>query len=128
MGHSDESLPITAVRNTVEQSFSKLNLIKTFHRSTVTDERLCWDRKARAACAQSFALWQQATTEFTRHDHSIISCSHHIYMVVFFPHIPFVVNHRINATPTKKLQQLTNLAMISIESETAETLDTTELT
>jgi len=49
-------------------------------------------------------------------------------MVVFFPHIPFVVNHRINATPTKKLQQLTNLAMISIESETAETLDTTELT
>jgi len=26
--------------------------------------------KARAACAQSFAPWQQATTEFTRRDHS----------------------------------------------------------
>jgi len=26
--------------------------------------------KARAAYAQSFALWQQATTEFTCHDHS----------------------------------------------------------
>jgi len=30
----------------------------------------CCDRKSRAACAQSFALWQQATTEFTCHDHS----------------------------------------------------------
>jgi len=54
--------PIPAVRNTAEWSFSKLRLIETFHRSTMTDERL------------------------------------------------------------------TNLAMISIESETAETLDMTELT
>jgi len=30
---------------------------------------LCCDRKARAACAQSFTLWQQATIEFTCHDH-----------------------------------------------------------
>jgi len=30
----------------------------------------CCDRKSRAAYAQSFALWQQATTEFTCHDHS----------------------------------------------------------
>jgi len=29
--------------------------------------------KARAACAQSFALWQQATIEITRRDHSIIA-------------------------------------------------------
>jgi len=60
--HPNESFPITAVRNTVELRFSKLRLIKTFHRSTVTDERL------------------------------------------------------------------TNLAMISIESETAKILDTIELT
>jgi len=33
-------LPITAVWNTAEQSFSKLRLIETFHRSTKTDERL----------------------------------------------------------------------------------------
>ena len=38
----------------------------------------CCDRKFWAACAQSFALWQQATIKFTCHDHSIIACSHHI--------------------------------------------------
>ena len=42
--------------------------------------RHCCDRKSRAACAQSFALWQQATIEFTCHDHSIIACSRHIYV------------------------------------------------
>jgi len=41
---------------------------------------LCCDRKSRAAWAQSFALWQQATIEFTCHDHSIIACSRHIYL------------------------------------------------
>ena len=40
----------------------------------------CCDRKSRAAYAQSFALWQQATIEFTCHDHSIITCSRHIYV------------------------------------------------
>jgi len=55
-------LPITAVRNTAEWSFSKLKLIKMFHRSTIADE------------------------------------------------------------------SVTNLAMISIESEPAKTLDMTELT
>ena len=38
------------------------------------------DRKSRAASAQSFALWQEATIEFTYHDHSIIACSRHIYL------------------------------------------------
>ena len=38
----------------------------------------CCDRKSRAARMQSFALWQQATIEFTCHDHSIIACSRHI--------------------------------------------------
>ena len=42
--------------------------------------RLCCDRKSRAACVQSFALWQQATIEFTCHDHSIIACSRNIYV------------------------------------------------
>ena len=90
----------------------------------------CCDRKSRAACAQSFALWQQATIEFTCHDHSprmlVVTCnrSHarvirdytprslyyclfapHLCMVLFFTHIPFVVNHTINATPPEKLQQ-----------------------
>jgi len=40
----------------------------------------CCDRKSRAAYALSFALWQQATIEFTCHDHSIIACSRHIYV------------------------------------------------
>ena len=39
-GHSNESLPITAVRNTGEWRFSKLRLIKMFRRSTMTNERL----------------------------------------------------------------------------------------
>ena len=38
----------------------------------------CCDWEGRAACAQSFALWQQATIEITRHNHSIIACSRHI--------------------------------------------------
>jgi len=42
----------------------------------------CCDRKSRAVSAQSFTLWQQATIEITRRDHSIIACSRHIYMGV----------------------------------------------
>ena len=57
----------------------------------------CCDRKSRAAYAQSFALWQQATIELTCRNHSIIACSHHIYMVLFFTHIPFMVNIQCNA-------------------------------
>jgi len=38
----------------------------------------CCDQKARAAWAPSFALWQQATIEFTRWDH---------YYCLFAPHI-----------------------------------------
>ena len=34
------------------------------------------------ACAQSFTLWQQATIEITRRDHSVIACSRHAYMGV----------------------------------------------
>jgi len=63
------------------------------------------DRKFRAACAQRFAPWQQATIEITRRDHSIIACSRHIHIFLFFAHIPFVVNHTTNATPTERLQQ-----------------------
>ena len=91
------------------------------------------DRKSRAACAQSFALWQQATIEFTCHDHSprtlvvafnssqvnigrastprsLFYClfAPHICiicMALFFTHIPFVVNHTTNATPPERLQQ-----------------------
>jgi len=65
----------------------------------------CCDWKAGATSVQSFTLWQQATTEFTRRDHSIIACSHHIYILLFFAHIPFVVNHTINTMPTERLQQ-----------------------
>jgi len=65
----------------------------------------CCDRKSRAASAQSFALWQQATAEIMRRNHSIIACSRHVYVVLFFAHIPFVVNHTFNATPTERLQQ-----------------------
>ena len=65
----------------------------------------CCNRKAWVACAWSFVLWQQATIEFTCRGHSIIACSHHIYMVLFFVHIPFVVDHTFSAIPTERLQQ-----------------------
>jgi len=64
----------------------------------------CCDRKSRAARVQSFAPWQQATIEITRRDHSIIACSRHIHVFLFCAHIPFVVNHTINATPPERLQ------------------------
>jgi len=34
----------------------------------------------------------------------LLACATHT-MVLFFPHIPFVVNHTINATPPERLQQ-----------------------
>jgi len=34
-----------------------------------------------------------------------IACSRYTYDGVIFPHIPFVVNHTINATPPERLQQ-----------------------
>jgi len=51
------------------------------------------------------ALWQQATIEFTQWDHSIVACLHHIYMVLFFVHIPFMVNCAFRTTPVERLQQ-----------------------
>jgi len=44
-------------------------------------------------------LWQQATIDITCHDNSIIACSRQILCVLFFAHIPFVVNRTFNATP-----------------------------
>jgi len=41
---------------------------------------LCYDRKTRAASAQSFTLWQQATIEITCRAHSISACSRHMHM------------------------------------------------
>jgi len=61
-------------------------------------------RSERAASAQKFTLWQQATIEVTRCDHSVISCSCLIW-VLLFAHIPFVVNRAFSATPAERLQQ-----------------------
>ena len=91
--------------------------------------KFCCDRKSRAAYAQCFAMWQQATIEFTSQDHSSrtllllsivdIVCitrdytlrslyyclfAPHVCMVLFFTHIPFMMNHTINATPPERLQ------------------------
>jgi len=54
----------------------------------------------------SFTLRQQATIEFTCHNHSITACSHHVYMGVILctHHILFVVNRTFNAMPTERLQ------------------------
>jgi len=35
----------------------------------------------------------------------LLLLAHATHMMLFFPHIPFVVNHTINATPPERLQQ-----------------------
>jgi len=40
-----------------------------------------------------------------RRNHSVIACSRRIYVVLLYAHIPFVVNHTFNVTPTERLQQ-----------------------
>jgi len=64
----------------------------------------CCDRKSRAACAQSFTPWEQATTEIMPAISLTIAHATHM-MVLFFTHIPFLVNHTINATLPERLQQ-----------------------
>jgi len=44
-------------------------------------------------------------TRSLHRDHSIIACWRHIHVFLFFAHIPFVMNHTINATPPERLQQ-----------------------
>ena len=89
----------------------------------------CCDRKAQAACTQSFTLWQPATINLIRHNHAVYSLviifnrSHlsickdaaitilllaratYIW-VLLFAHILFVADHTFNATPTERLQQI----------------------
>jgi len=66
---------------------------------------LSCDRKARAASAQSFTLWQQAAIDIMRRNHSIIACLHHIYMRIVLRAYPVVVKRTFNATRTERLQQ-----------------------
>jgi len=58
---------------------------------------LCCDRKARAACVQSFAV-----AASNNKDHAsqslLLSLARATHILLFFAHIPFVVNHTINAT------------------------------
>jgi len=104
---------VRAGKNLMIKALSRKECRKNFHdKSLIFDARFskqlifvafCCDRKSRAAYAQSFAAWQQATIEITRRDHSIIACSRHTRIFLFFAHIPFVVNHTINATPPERL-------------------------
>ena len=61
--------------------------------------------ETRAACVQSFALWQQATIEIMRRNLSFIACSRHAYVLLVFTHIPFVGNLTNYAMPPERLQQ-----------------------
>jgi len=104
---------------------------------TPSKAECCCNRKARAASAQSFTLWQQATIEITRRDHSsrrLVNTFNHSHVsniskdytqrslcyclfapqiwVLFFAHIPFVVNLTFNLTPTEKLQQYLGLRIV----------------
>jgi len=46
----------------------------------------CRNRKSRAACAQSFALWQQATIEIMLGISLTMACSRYIYYGVIVLH------------------------------------------
>ena len=76
----------------------------------------CYDRKSQAACAQSFALWQQATMEIMRRKHSIIACSHHVYILFFFAHIPFVVNRAFQRNATGEVATVSTCLYTSADS------------
>jgi len=49
--------------------------------------------------------WQQATIEIMRCNLLYNCLSAPCIVLLFFAHIPFVVNHTINATPPERLQQ-----------------------
>jgi len=73
----------------------------------------CCDQKTRGPSAQSFTLWQQATIEITRRDHSYLLFAPHVRIwVLFFAHIPFVVKRTFNATLTERLQHYQSNSMI----------------
>jgi len=64
------------------------------------------DRKSRTASAQSFTLWQQATIEITRCNHSIIACLHHLYIGVYSEsHIQRNANQQVAILPLKYAMQ-----------------------
>jgi len=54
--------------------------VKAAHLHILVTAPFCCDRRAQAACAQSFTLRQEVTTEITWQDHSIKYC-------LFAPHI-----------------------------------------
>ena len=59
-------------------SSSEMNLRKSW---------LLLRSKSPSGMWQSFTLWEEATIEITRRDHSIIACSRHVHMgVVLHPH------------------------------------------
>jgi len=64
----------------------------------------CCDRKSRAACAQSFALWQQATIEIMRRAHFVVACSRHLHLGVILSALPVCGASRIQRN-AEKLQQ-----------------------
>jgi len=62
--------------------------------------------------------------ELTRHDHSIIACSLHIDMVLFFALIPFVVNCAFQRNASGEVATagvLQKVGIIQVYSHIAET-------
>ena len=64
---------------------SDVVIVTGFKRSL---EYYCCDRKSRAACAQSFAPWQQATIEIMLAISLTIACSRYRYDGVILPAHP----------------------------------------
>ena len=75
-----------------------------------------------SATAINSSPGSQALLEVTHRDHSIgitlllFVHATYIYILFFFTHIPFVVNHTFNATPPERLQQYSLFVFESFKS------------
>ena len=67
---------------------------------------LCCNRKSRAACAQSFAPWQQATNEIMLAISLTIACSRYTYDGVILPAHPVRGESHNQRNTTRKVATL----------------------
>jgi len=79
--------PLLFATNRTDRTFFSLRFSHSMTFASWSQHHFCCDQKAQPVCAQSCALWQQATIEITCRDHSVIA----ITLSLFAPHIYGVV-------------------------------------
>ena len=74
----------------------------------------CCDRKARAACAQSFALWQLATIEIMRCDHFLLLVRATYIWVLFWAYISVRGEPRIQCNASRKVATVATSLLLGL--------------